>query len=112
MTRVKPKHVLLITLFLLLVSYSLFQARVLLTGPRIWIDNPQDGDTVRNPLIVMEGRTRNIAWLSLNGRQIFTDEEGRWSEKLIVSKGLSIMTVRARDRFGREKEKALRIVLN
>lgn len=108
----RPKHAFFIILFVLLTVYSLYQARFLILGPQIWIDNPQDNETVESPVIIMEGRSSNIAWISLNDRQIFTDEYGKWSEKLIVSPGLSIMTVKARDRFGRETEKNVRIVLN
>jgi len=112
MVGIKPRYAFLIVLFILLASYSLYQARALLIGPKIWINSPEDGQVVSNPLVVIEGQSRNIAWISLNGRQIFTDEEGRWSEKLIVSEGTSIMTVEASDRFGRETKKSIRIVLN
>ncbi len=108
---IKPKNALLIILFLLLTIYSLYQARFLILGPQIKIESPQDGETVKNPLIIISGWANNVAWLSLNDRQIFTDEDGHWSEKLIVSEGLSIMTLRARDRFGRETRETLRIVL-
>ncbi|PIP55575.1 MAG: hypothetical protein CO183_02065 [Candidatus Zambryskibacteria bacterium CG_4_9_14_3_um_filter_42_9] len=108
---IKPKYGFLIILFILLVAYSLFQARALIIGPKISIESPADGKTVDDPLVVISGQSKNIAWLSLNDHQIFTDEEGEWSEKLLVSPGISIMTVKARDRFGRETEKNVQIVL-
>lgn len=108
---IKPKYLLLIILFILLVAYVLYEGRALLTGPRIWISNPQNGNTVADPLVVLAGQSKNIAWISLNDRQIFTDKKGAWSEKLLVSPGLSIMTVKARDRFGRETKKTVQIVL-
>ena len=111
-TLIKPKIGLLILLFMLLVAYSLYQARALLMGPQIWVESPQNGRRVESPLITVSGRSKNIAWLSLNDRQIFTDEEGEWSEKLLVSPGLSIMTLKARDRFGREIMKHVQVVLN
>jgi Glucodextranase, domain B len=109
---IKPKYALLIMLFILLIAYSLYQARALLIGPRIWVESPQDGSTVENPLVTVEGQSENIAWMSLNDRQIFTDEDGKWSEQLLVSSGLSIMTIKAHDRFGREIKKSVRVVLN
>ncbi len=108
---IRPTHIFFFLLFLLLVSYSLFQARFVILGPQITIESHEDGQTVENSTIILEGSTENIARLSLNGRQIFTDETGWWSEKLIVREGLSIMTVEARDRFGRETRKSVRIVL-
>ena len=108
---IKPKYGLLIILFILLIIYSLYQARALLAGPQISIENPQDGQMIENPLVIARGQSKNIAWISLNNRQIFTDEDGTWSEKLLVSPGISIMTVKVRDRFGRETEKSVQIVL-
>ncbi|MEK7227340.1 MAG: hypothetical protein AAB641_00390 [Patescibacteria group bacterium] len=107
-----PKHWLLISLFVLFFLYVLFQARFLILGPQVWINYPKDGETVVSPVVVMKGVARNAAWLTLNGRQIFTDENGLWNEKLIVSPGLSIITARVIDRFGREKSKSIRIILN
>lgn len=109
---IKPRYVLLIILFILLIVYSLYQARALLVGPQIWIESPKDGEVVKSPLVIMRGQSKNIAWISLNDRQIFTDKDGNWSEKLIVSGGISIMTVRARDRFGRETKQSVQIILN
>ena len=109
---VKPRYAILIALFIFLVAYSLYQARALLIGPRVGITSPKDCQVASDPIIVIEGQSRNVAWISLNGHQIFTDEEGNWSEKLIVSEGMSIMTVEASDRFGRETKKGVRIVLN
>ncbi|MDP3763441.1 MAG: hypothetical protein Q8Q92_02165 [bacterium] len=110
-TDIQLRHAVFIIISILLIVYSLYQARALLAGPQIWIESPQDGETVENPLVVIKGQAKNIAWISLNDRQIFTDENGKWSEKLIVSQGLSIMTVKARDRSGRETEEIVRIVL-
>lgn len=107
-----PKHILWIVLGLVFVGYCLFQARYLILGPSLTIEAPRDGEVVTSPLIIISGHARNVAWITLNDRQIYTDEDGYWSEKLIVSKGLSIMTAKARDRFGRETQESVRIILN
>ncbi len=107
---IQPKYIFLLVLSILLITYSSYQARFLIFGPQIWIDSPKDGHSLESSLVTIEGRAKNIAWISLNDRQIFTDEKGAWSEKLIVSDGISIMSVKARDRLGRETEKHLQIV--
>ncbi len=108
----RPKHVLLWLFFLILGIYALFQARFLIFGPIVSIDTHQDGERVVDSTLTLGGRGENVAWLSLNGRQIFMDEEGYWSEKLLISTGTSIMTVEARDRFGRETVKSISIILD
>lgn len=94
------------------VSYFLFQARFMVLGPMLEITYPQNGALVASSIVDIEGRAKNIAWISLNGRQIFTDEDGHWSERMVVSPGTSIMTVKTKDRFGRETEKSVQIFSN
>ncbi|MEK7135158.1 MAG: hypothetical protein AAB780_00435, partial [Patescibacteria group bacterium] len=112
MTEFRLKHVFILVGFLLLTLYSLFQARFLILGPQVAILSHEDGAVATEPQVLLSGTARNAAWISLNDRQIFTDEEGHWSEKLILSEGLSIMTLRVRDRFGRESSDSVRLILN
>lgn len=106
---IKPKTILLVAFFLLLISYSLFQARFIILGPYINIQSPQDGASLDTDLINVVGRAENISFISLNDRPIFIDKNGDWNEKLIAPQGLSIITVRAKDRFGRSTEKQVEI---
>lgn len=98
--------------FLSIILYSLFQARFMILGPRVSIHYPRDGERIDSAVLTMEGHADNIAYISLNDRPIFIDEKGDFKEKLIAEAGLSILTVRARDRFGRETEKSVRVVYN
>src|SRR4051812_35166149 len=97
---------------LLLVAYILFQARYLILGPRISIDTPTDNESVSVPVLMVEGTAKNTASLTLDDRLIYMDKAGHWQEKLILSPGLNIIKVDAKDRFGRGAEKLLRVVLN
>ena len=107
-----PKKILFTSLFSIIVIYSIYQARFMILGPQIWVDSIRDGETVEGSVVTVAGRAKNVAWLTLNDRQIFTDEEGHWSEKLVVSKGSSFISVKAKDRFGHEIYKNLQVVLN
>lgn len=107
----KPKYWFLVVLFVFLLSYSIFQARFIILGPKLLVTSPSSGATVDSPVVMIEGQAKNVAWLSLNDRQIFTDENGNWSEELIVTEGISIMTIKALDRFGREVKRSIEIYL-
>lgn len=104
MINFSPKHALVAVVAVLFAGYVLFQARYLVLGPQVWINSPENGEVVSEEAVTVSGGARNIAWIELNGRQIFTNENGAWEEKLLVSDGLSIMTLLVRDRFGRESE--------
>ncbi len=90
--------------------YAYFQSREYLQGPVLTIDEPLSGSLSTTSLIALHGTAKNVAFLTLNGRQIFTDELGRFSESLLLSEGYSIMTLEAKDRFGHTKTKKLELV--
>lgn len=90
-----------ITLLVLIALYVLFQARFLITGPQIILQNePEVQQNAR--IVTLEGTALNITHLWLNDRQIFTDEQGYFKEALVLENGYTITTLRAKDRYGRE----------
>lgn len=88
----------------LLIGLSLwyvhFQARYFLTGPTITLDT-QEHVVLHEQHVQLTGTTQNIVELTLNGKEIHTNEEGVFTHTLVLEKGYTIMTLRARDRFGR-----------
>jgi hypothetical protein len=87
----------------LLLFYIAFQARHLIEGPVITLlDEP--GTVQEGRVVTFSGKTENIVNLTLNGRPIFTDNAGNFSETVVLEDGHSIMTLKARDRYGRETQ--------
>lgn len=86
---------------LILLGYVVFQARFLIAGPEITlIDEPE---RVQNQRIIrLTGNTSNITKITLNDRQIFTDEHGYFDEALVLENGYTIATIMVMDRYGRE----------
>ncbi len=90
-----------ITLLVLILLYVLFQARFLITGPQVILQNePAVQQNTR--IVTLEGTAVNITHLWLNDRQIFTDEQGTFKEALVLENGYTTATLRAKDRYGRE----------
>jgi hypothetical protein len=85
---------------LLAIAILIFQARYLIIGPQISLTNAIDGPQ-NTRQITLTGSARNISRLWLNDRQIFTDPSGNFSESVILENGLSTLTLRAADRYGR-----------
>jgi len=86
---------------ILLIAYLTFQARFLLQGPVITLAT--EPEIVQYERVVMlSGSVKNITHLTLNGRQIFTNELGYFDEALVLENGYTIATLAATDRYGRE----------
>ena len=89
-----------ILLVVILLWYVHFQARNFLAGPSISLDDTH-GVLHHERSITLTGTTHNIVKLTLNGRDIHTNEAGAFKEILVLESGYTIMTLEAKDRFGR-----------
>jgi len=94
-------YVWVIVILGILLSYIIFQARFMIEGPQITlIHEPSRLQNER--IITLSGTAKNITEISLNGRQIFTDEYGNFDEALVLENGYNINTLAAIDRYGRQ----------
>ena len=97
------KWALLIAVVFVILAYSVFQARYLITGPQIVLSSPST--TLHNERqITLGGSAYNISRMWLNDRQIYTDAQGDFKEALILENGYTVVTLRAEDRYGRVTE--------
>lgn len=87
----------------MLIWYGLFQARYLIAGPVLTLDESVGG-SYTEPVAHLTGTARNVTSLTLNDRPIFVDEEGVFDELLVLERGYTIMTLKAYDRYGRSIE--------
>lgn len=100
----------IILLLIGLLGYAYYQSRGFLTGPLLTIETPENGAISSIPLITIKGTARNVSFLLLNGRQIFTNQAGNFNEQLLLPSGYSIMTLVGTDRFGHRAEKRLELI--
>ena len=98
--RTLVKYWLIAVVTLLMLFFILFQARFLVTGPRIVLTEvPQGPQNERQ--VTIAGTAYNISRLWLNDRPIYTDAEGNFKEAIVLENGYTVATLRAQDRYGR-----------
>lgn len=61
-------------------------------------------------LATIKGNASKAVYLSLNGREIFIEKNGDFSESIAMLPGFSIVTLNAKDKFGKTAEKKFEIV--
>lgn len=98
-----------ITIILLIISYGLWNGRNLILGPRIHINSPKNNESFDKNIVTIEGKAQNVAFLSLNGNQIYIDKDNNFSEKILLVPGYSTLEIRGRDKFGKEKVEVLKL---
>ena len=75
------------------------------------MSSPTDGQYLESALIDVKGTANNISFISVDDRPIFLDKTGSFSEKLILSPGYNIMSIKGQDKFGRSIEKRFGLFL-
>ena len=103
---------LFIGFFVLLTLFAFSRAYNMMYGPRIIITEPFDGESFSNKLVTIHGTVANASLIHLNGRKIFTDARGAFAEDVLLQEGYNVISLSARDRFGRDKDVQLHLVYN
>ena len=100
----------IVLLFGLILSYGLWQSRLLIQGPIITITGPENGTIVSDMQTILTGTAKNVSYITLNGRQIYTDPEGNIAEPLLLPEGYNIIQVSGTDKFGRSTTRTIELV--
>ncbi len=101
----------LVLLFVaIIIFYAYFQSRAIIAGPQIMLERPENGMTATTSLLTVSGTIINAKETSINGRKLFIDLQGRFSEQLLLSPGYNIIELTAKDTKGREVKRVLEIV--
>ncbi len=114
MTRNETIKLLRISIFLAIIliiaSYALFRSMDYIKGPEIIVDNPKNGETVREPSTKVRGYALRISDIWLNNRPITLSEDGYFEETVLLNPGYNNITLHVKDRFGREENSFLEII--
>ncbi|MCK4386723.1 MAG: hypothetical protein KAV41_01400 [Candidatus Pacebacteria bacterium] len=92
------------------LGYAYYQTRDYIQGPILELISPLNGSTQHSGSIVISGRAKNISHISLNDRQIFTDQAGNFNEKILLSEGYNLIKISTRDKYQRENQKLLELI--
>lgn len=101
-------------LVLFLLGYGVFNSRFLIKGPEVTISGLENSKEnvvyAATKDFSLQGIASHSSFISINDRPILVDEKGNFNEKLLLSNGISIIDIYARDKFGKEVRKKIDVV--
>jgi len=97
-----------VILFVIIMIFGYEKMSFVFNGIKIEAVLEQKDDS---SLAIVSGNAEKAVYITLNGREIFIDKEGNFSESIIILPGFSIVTLNARDKFGKTAEKKFQIVV-
>ena len=96
-----------VSLFVIIGVFSYAKMSFLIKGVKIEATIQKQDDA---SLAVVKGVAAKATHLTLNGREIFIDKDGNFSEAVAMLPGFSIITLDAKDKFGKTAEKKFEVV--
>jgi hypothetical protein len=94
-------------LFVTIGVYSFVQMREIFYGVNIKANI--EGYAESTHISKISGQAKNAIYFAINGREVFIDKEGAFTENLALPSGFSIVTLTAKDKFGKTIEKTMEI---
>lgn len=98
--------------FIILIAtlYGAWKAYPLLAGPRIVIFSPADGESVSTSTFEILGQAARVKEITLQGRPIPIDTEGKFDELLVVDYPYTTVVLTATDFYGKTITKTFRVL--
>ena len=107
---VTPKTLIafLIIFFVGLGFFYLYrELSIFISNPRLVITDPVDNFSTEDNVIKVEGITEKDARLTINEQQVIVDENGKFSQSLVLQSGINKITIKAVNRFDKESERVI-----
>ena len=75
------------------------------------ISTPKDGELVQKSIVAVEGKTDPSATVKVNGEEVYVDLTGTFRKTLYVYPGEEKISITAKNRYGKETKKELKIIV-
>ena len=104
------KYIFIFIIIIIIGGYTYYQTKGFTRGPILQINYPSSGMTLNESLLEIRGFVENASYITMNDRQIFVDENGKFRENILLSNGYNIIEVKIKDKFEREKKEVLELI--
>lgn len=94
----------------IIIGYAIYETWNYFSGPAITVSSPENGLTLGEPIVEIQGIAKNAVAVFLNGQRILTDDKGGFKERLLLTEGYNIIGLKVEDKFKRTAERRLELV--
>ena len=100
------------TVTVVIIAFAIWRSLDYARGPHITVTYPPNGAAITEKYITLKGQIDRANNLLINGREVNIDEKGAFSDEIVIFPGINMITVTAKDQFGRSTEDRLTLVGN
>lgn len=114
--KTKIKIFLLIFGLLSISTFTAFELRKVISGPKITLDCNSENECLNiksdKNIFTLSGKTKNTSVIFIGDRKIYMDINGNFKEDILLYPGNNLISVKSMDRFGKEVKKDISIYYN
>ncbi len=107
--KIKSTAVFIFVIFLIFISYILFQYRYAFLNPPLDIESPKEGAVVSSSQITVSGKTDSNSTVYVNKDAVSVDQNGNFKKIINVFSGKVFITVKVINKFSRVTEKKIEV---
>ena len=100
---------LLLSVILIMLTYIFIQYSSLVFAPKLEILRPKNGQEVSGNVVEVEGKTDPYASVFIDGDEVYIDLSGVFKKSIFAFTGDKSIKIVAKNRFGRESNKEIRV---
>jgi len=93
-------------LFLMIGIYGHMKLKIAISGIDI---TAFISDTSSDTLKYIEGNANKAIYITINGREIFIEKNGKFKEPINLPSGMNIITIEAQDKFGHVSKRTIEV---
>lgn len=108
-SRVRVKRGIYALVIVFILGFSVFGFRGVLFPPTVILTTISDGMHVPAGVVAIDGQTKRVEELFIQGKQITRSLEGDFSTEVAVFSPYTIIEIEARDRFNKTIKKEIRL---
>lgn len=90
-----------IAVILAFIGYLAWQINGILKPPKLTVFSPAEGYVSNNLTALVQGQTDKEVTLSINGKEIRTNDKGKFETAIDLSKGINTITISATKKHGK-----------
>lgn len=104
------KYTLIFGFFLFIVLYAIINTRLISRGIQLSINGIENGKIYEEGTIEITGNAKRAKHILVNGREINLNQEGDFTDFLVLLPGYNIIIISAEDKFGKITKKTFDII--
>lgn len=105
------RHIIFLLIVVFVMSYFAYEARWVLFAPSLYVFEPTNGAEFHTTRIHIAGKTDASAKTLVNGQEFSLKPNGEFDGMLTLDPGYNEIGFLARDRFGNETRKIIKVVV-